>query len=155
MEPSSPAACASRILETVPLVMQFVRAEMRSRRGPRISVPQFRSLRFLERNPGGSPSDVAEWMGLTLPAASRLIDGLVENGLLTREGSSVDRRRIHLRLTARGRDLVRSARAGTLARLAEVLEPLPKDRRAAVAEAMDALRLAFSPRPSEGKVEAG
>ncbi len=133
--------------------MQFIRGEMRSRRTPGVSVPQFRALRFLDRNPGGSPSAVAEWMGLSLPAASRLIDGLVERGLVTREGSIADRRRVALHLTETGRESLRAAREGTQTRLAEVLASLPAERRAVVAEAMEALRPAFSPRPPTGRRE--
>ncbi len=145
MEPPSPRTCAGRVLETVPLIMQFIRTEMRSRRTPGVSVPQFRALRFLDRHPGGSPSAVAEWMGLSLPAASRLIDGLVDRGLVTRQGLAADRRRIALHLTEAGRELLRVAREGTQARLADALAALPPDRRSVVVEAMEALRPAFSP----------
>jgi hypothetical protein len=34
-------------METVPLVMRFIRTEMRSRRAPLLAVPQFRVLTLL------------------------------------------------------------------------------------------------------------
>ncbi len=145
MGASTPKACAGQVLETVPPVMQFIRTEMRRHRSLNISVPQFRVLTFLERRPGGSLSDVAERVGLTLPAMSRLVDGLVDRGLLTREDSSADRRRMVLRITAAGRDLVRTAREGALTRLAEMLGSLSGDERSEVSRAMDILRPLFVP----------
>ncbi len=145
MEAPTAKACASRVLDTVPPVMQFIRVEMRGHRSLNISVPQFRVLTFLERRPGGSLSDAAERVGLSLPAMSRLIDGLVERGLLTRQDSPMDRRRVDLRITEAGKDLVRTARQGALARLAEVLESLPTRERGVVMEAMETLRPLFVP----------
>ncbi len=145
MEAPTAKACAARVLDTVPPVMQFIRVEMRDHRTVSISVPQFRVLTFLERRPGGSLSDVAERVGLSLPAMSRLIDGLLERGLLTRQESPVDRRRVDLRITDSGRDLVRTARQGALARLSEVLESLSARERAVVMEAMEILRPLFLP----------
>src|SRR5574337_80853 len=116
MDGISSKACASHILDTVPAIMQFIRVEMRRHRSLDISVPQFRVLTFVERNPGGSVSAAAERVGLSLPAMSRLIDGLVARDLLVREESDTDRRRVTLRRSGSGRGLVRSARQGAQAR---------------------------------------
>jgi len=67
--------CARQVLETVPLVMRTVRAEMRRRRTADLSVPQFRTLNFLNRQAGASLSQVAEHIGLTLPSMSLLVEG--------------------------------------------------------------------------------
>ncbi len=145
MEAATPKSCASHVLDTVPPVMQFIRTEMRGHRTLNISVPQFRVLNILERRPGGSLSDVAERVGLSLPAMSRLIDGLVERRLLTREDSPADRRRISLRITDSGRDLVRTAREGALDQLADLLGSLSAKDRAQVVAAMEILRPMFVP----------
>jgi DNA-binding MarR family transcriptional regulator len=58
-----------------------------------LSVPQFRALGFVHRHAGSSLSEVADHIGLTLPAMSRLIDGLVELQLMRRQSQSADRRR--------------------------------------------------------------
>ncbi len=147
MESSSPKACAGEILDTVPFIMQFIRVEMRRSRGPGISIPQFRVLTYLNRTEGASLSAAADRVGLSLPAMSRLIDGLVERELVERDESLEDRRRITLRLTNLGKELVRTARAGARARLAEVLTSLPPSQRAEVAHVMERLREAFLPRP--------
>ncbi len=147
MEAPSSKICASSVLDTVPPIMQFIRTEMRGHRTLNISVPQFRVLTYLERRPGGSLSDVAERVGLSLPAMSRLIDGLVDRGLLTRADSPADRRRIALRITDAGRDLVRTARQGALTRLAELLGALSPKERTQILEAMAVLRPLFAPPP--------
>lgn len=147
MEAASPKACAGEILDTVPVIMQFIRVEMRRSRGPGVSVPQFRVLTYLNRTEGASLSAVADRVGLSLPAMSRLIDGLVARDLVQREESPDDRRRVTLRLTNLGRDLVRTARAGAQMRLAEALSTLAPSHRSDVATAMQRLRPLFLPKP--------
>lgn len=135
--------CTREILEVVPLIMRAIRAEMRSQRTPDVSMPQFRTLGFLSRHEGASLSDVAEHIGLTLPSMSKMIDGLVKRGLVSRETFPQDRRRVALKLTAQGRATWQSARQVTQAHLAQRLEALPASERAAVVSAMQALRPLF------------
>ncbi len=147
MEATSPKACAGEVLDTVPLIMQFIRVEMRRSRGPGVSVPQFRVLTYLNRTEGASLSAVADRVGLSLPAMSRLVDGLVRRELVRREESAEDRRRVTLRLTNLGKELVRTSRVGAQAHLAEALTALAPSDRAEVAEAMRRLRPVFLPKP--------
>jgi DNA-binding MarR family transcriptional regulator len=137
--------CAREVLETVPLVMRTVRAEMRRHRTADLSVPQFRTLNFLNRQAGASLSQVAEHIGLTLPSVSLLVDGLVERKLILRNTSAADRRRITLTLTARGQSVLEAAHGATQAALAEKLAALSAKDRMIVAQAMQALRPLFEP----------
>jgi len=82
---------------------------MRSRRSPDFTVPQFRTLALVNRNRGLSLSDVASHMGKTLPSASRLVDGLIGRGLMSREEHPVDRRRVRLAITHRGLSIPRTS----------------------------------------------
>jgi len=141
--------CAREILEVVPLIMQALRSEMRSHRGPELSVPHFRVLAYLNRNEGASLSDVADYVGLRLPSMSTLVDGLVTRGLVSRQPSPKDRRRIALCLTARGRSTLAAARRATQAGLARLLTALSPDEQVTVANAMRALRPLFVPRTEE------
>jgi len=137
--------CAREVLETVPLVMRTVRAEMRCHRTADLSVPQFRTLNFLNRQAGASLSQVAEHIGLTLPSISLLVDGLVERKLILRNTSAADRRRITLTLTARGHSLLDAAHGATQAALAERLAALSAKDQMIVAQAMQALHPLFEP----------
>jgi DNA-binding MarR family transcriptional regulator len=141
----SSGECAREMLEVVPLVMRAIRSEMRSRRTPDLTVPQFRALFYLNRNEGASLSDLAEHIGLTLPSMSTMIDGLVTRSLMIRQTHASDRRRVTLSLTARGRATLQSMRDSTQAHLAERLAALPSSERAAVVQAMQALRPIFTP----------
>ncbi len=145
MDAASPKGCAGEVLDTVPLVMQSIRVQMRRSRGPGISVPQFRVLTYLNRTEGASLSAVADRVGLSLPAMSRLIDGLVARDLIRRRESEKDRRFVVLELTSEGRDLVRAARTAAQAHLAETLEALNGSERSQVAHAMSLLRPLFLP----------
>ena len=100
--PTSPDVCAQEILEVVPAVMRTIRAELRRHRMADLTVPQFRTLAFIDHKADASLSDVAEHIGLTLPSMSKIVDGLVVRKLVTRQTHPTDRRRMTLALTTRG-----------------------------------------------------
>ena len=137
--------CALEILEVVPSIMRAIRAEMRSRHTPDLSVPQFRVLTFLNRHPGSSLSEVADHIGLTPPSMSKIIDGLVARHLITRQDALDDRRRVHLVLTELGKTLLEAAYKDTRARLAEMIAGLNPAQYAAILESMETLRPIFTP----------
>src|SRR4030095_7700557 len=68
--------CAAAVLDTVPAVMDALRAATRQHVGEQMSVPQFRCLHFVSREPRCSISDVAAFLGVTLPTASAMVDRL-------------------------------------------------------------------------------
>jgi DNA-binding MarR family transcriptional regulator len=134
----TPAATARELTRLIPRVMQEMRCCMRSACGDGLSVPQFRALAFVDRQPGCSLTAVAAHVGLGAPAMSMIVNGLVRRALLTRRLADRDRRRMMLHLTADGRALLEQARAATRARFAERLSTLPP---AQVAEVQAAIRL--------------
>jgi DNA-binding MarR family transcriptional regulator len=142
---TSPDACAQEILEVVPAVMRTIRAEMRRHRTADLSVPQFRTLAFIERKVDASLSDVAEHIGLTLPSMSKIVEGLVVRKFVTRQTHATDRRRMTLALTARGLTALQTSREATRACLAEDLAVLSDRQRETIAQAMEILRPVFTP----------
>ena len=90
----SPEEAALEIMETIPLVMRIMRAEMRQHRQAELSVPQFRTLAFVKRRPGVALNNLSEHLGLTPASTSKLVDGLVERNLLERREAAEDRRRV-------------------------------------------------------------
>jgi MarR family transcriptional regulator for hemolysin len=141
---TSPDMCAQEILEVVPSVMRAIRTEMRRHRTADLSVPQFRTLAFVDRQADASLSDVAEHIGLTLPSMSKIVDGLVTRRLVTRQMHPTDRRRMTLTLTARGQTALESSRAATRACLAEELATLSDRQRDTIVQAMEILRPVFT-----------
>lgn len=144
--------CAGAIIDTVPLVMRAIRAEMRSHRSPDLSVPQFRALLYVSRHAGASLSDVAEHIGLTLPSTSKLVDRLVGRELLTRANAPDDRRRMILMITPAGQTVLDAAARATRARLMEQLAALSAEECGVVIEAMHLLHQVFTP---ENAIESG
>jgi MarR family transcriptional regulator for hemolysin len=137
--------CARELMDTAPKIVQAIRVEMRRERGADLSIPQFRTLRFIQSSPDSSLSMLAEQLGLTLPSVSKLVDGLVKQALITRQESSTDRRRITLALTANGEVIINTARAGAQANLAKTLGSLSNDDLETVQSALEILKPLFSP----------
>jgi len=144
---AAPAACARAVLDGVPFVMQFIRHAAAARKAPGLSVQQFRALGVLRqhRRAGASLSDVAEYLGLSLPTASRMVDGLVSRGLIHRRTLPENRRQVRLTLQPAGAKLleaaIESAQDALEARLRQVS---PAQRRRITAAARD-LRKLFDP----------
>jgi DNA-binding MarR family transcriptional regulator len=141
--------CAHIVFDVVPQVMQNIRSEMRRRRGPEISVLQLRALAYLRRNPGVTLSNLAEYVGLTLPSMSSQVSGLVARNLIDRSVSAEDRRFVTLTLTEQGKSLLETARFGTQESLAKTISNLSADERGTVIEAMKFLARVFAPSTAE------
>lgn len=135
--------CSAEILESVPVMMRFIRSQMRRHRGSDLTVPQFRTLVFLNRSPGTSLSTLADFLALSLPAASRLVEGLVRRSLIHRRIPPGNRRLVALSVNARGRRIISAAREATEERLARVLAHLGSEERAMIQCALRTLREEF------------
>ncbi len=117
--------CAREVVETVPLVMRFIRTEMRRQSGPFLSVPQLRTLLFLSRCPGADLSSAADHLGVSRPTASAIVNRLVHQGLVNRTGHPEKRRFIILTLTRTGFQRLQRAREAACALVASVLAHRP------------------------------
>ena len=135
---------AREVLDVVPAIMRTIRAEMRSRRGSNMSVGQFRTLLYLDRNPGVSLSKVADHLGLTSPTVCKMIDGMVSGQLVNRQPSESDRRKVTIALTEEGQSILEAARSGTQARLIEVLASLSPEDKNAVHRGLQLLHKLFA-----------
>ena len=139
-----PYDSARKLLEVIPVIMQDIRSEMRSRRSPDLTVPQFRVLAFVDRNEGSSLWEVAHHMGLTPSTTSRLVDGLIVRGLMARMDNPVDRRRLQLTVTDRGATILKVSTEGTVSYLGDMLSRVDADNREIVDKAMEVLRTVFA-----------
>jgi DNA-binding MarR family transcriptional regulator len=136
--------CTQELMDTAPKIMQSIRVEMRRGRGSDLSIPQFRTLGFIQRNPDSSLSGLADHLGLTLPSVSKIVDGLVKQDLVIRHEAATDRRCIALALTPDGESIVNSARAGAHAKLAKILRLLSDHELEIVERAMELLQPLFA-----------
>lgn len=150
----TPEAIAREVLDVIPMMMRVIRTEMRSQRSADLTVPQFRVLLFISRNPGSSLLAAAEYLGLTSPTVSTMVDGLVHDHLVKRKDSVRDRREVLLTLTVQGESILEKARDGTQARLAKILLPLSPQERDVVFQALKCLQPVFLQRQiRERKIE--
>lgn len=140
---------ARQVLEVVPIVMHTIRAEFRSQRSRDLSVAQFRTLAYIKNNNGASLSSLAAHIGLTLPSMSKLIDGLVSRGLVTRDSDPEDRRKICLCLTSAGKNELEAAYEHTQAFLADKISSLAKEDLDTVSHSMRILKSLFTTDPVE------
>jgi DNA-binding MarR family transcriptional regulator len=128
--------CARQLLNVAPRVVRAIRRLMRDHRLADLSVPQFRALALLSFTPQASLSILADHVGTSLPAASRMVDGLVSRKLVIRKICANDRRQVSLALTARGASALRVSRKATQKQLSKQLSPLSTPQRQTVMDAM-------------------
>jgi DNA-binding MarR family transcriptional regulator len=139
----TPELCAREVMETVPLIMRFIRTEMRSRRGPSLSIPQFRVLTFLSHRPGAPLSGVAEHLGVSRSTASAIVDRLVRRKLVRRTVHPQERRSVVLRLTPAGVQHHQEAREAAGVHMAKVLAGLSAADLLQVTKGLNLLGSAF------------
>ncbi|MEI6562036.1 MAG: MarR family transcriptional regulator [Verrucomicrobiota bacterium] len=135
--------CAVEFLEVLPLIMGSLQCELRHDPATTLTMVQFRTLAYLSRHGTASVSQIADFLGLGLPATSKIIDGLVTSGAVSRRGDPVDRRRVLLEISNSGRSELLATRAITHNHLAELLAPLSEPDRARLLEALRSLRPIF------------
>lgn len=136
--------CAVEFLEVLPLVMGSLRCEIRRDPATALTMGQFRVLSVLNWHGTCSVSQVAECLELGLPATSKIIDGMVAAGMISRRGDPSDRRRVLLEMSAAGRNELLATRAIAHNHLANLLAPLSEPDRARLLESLRALRPLFT-----------
>jgi DNA-binding MarR family transcriptional regulator len=135
--------CAVRVMDTIPLVMRFIRADMRAHSAASLSIPQLRSLAFLNRNPGASLSDLADHLGVTCATASATVERLVQRNLVQRIDDPQERRRVLLNLTEEGRHQLKQSQDQTRAHIADLLERLTPEQISHIEEGLALLKNVF------------
>lgn len=75
-----------------------------------ISPPRFMALQNLEQHPGITITTLAQQLKLTLGSASQLIDRLENDGLVSRQEATYDRRVRHIYLLPKGQQIIDAIR---------------------------------------------
>lgn len=101
-----------------------------------LTMPQYRLLVFLSQGTV-SASELAEWLSVSRPAITTLVDGLVARGLVDRSPVPGDRRRVDQVLTGAGRTALDRADAAVEQRLAAVAERLPGAKQRCAVEGLE------------------
>lgn len=97
-----------------------------------VSFPQFFLLTYLSSEEYLTMSDIAKKMGHSTAAATGLVDRLEKLGYVDRVHAAEDRRKIMVRITSKGTQLVSKMRAEIATDLAGILADMDEDQADAV-----------------------
>jgi len=118
------------LIEIMPEVVRGLwKREINELTNGTITPPQIFILIYLNKMGELRMTDVARYLSVTTAAATGLVDRLVRGGYVSRVYDPSDRRIIRVRLTEKGKDLVKNLIVHKVARIKEVFSRLSdKDR---------------------------
>ncbi len=126
-------------------VMRLARRLRSERADTTLTLTQLSTLATLDRHGPVSPGELAAHERVQPPSMTRVIVGLEERGLVSRQPHPTDRRQAQVSLSAAGRALLREDRRRRDAWLSRQLNGLPEDELAVLRAAAPVLeRLARS-----------
>ncbi len=140
-----PTETAEALISVAPLVSRWIERLLAGHEPP-MTVAQFLALRAIATE-GVSGSELARRAGVSGPAVSQLVAGLVDANLLARHELPADRRRHELVLTDRGEQALASARTLLRERLGTLLTDLPRPEADALARALPRVEATLSGAP--------
>lgn len=142
----------ARLIRTVPMLMRHLLAH--ARRKPswvEMTYQQYNVLRIVAGEGPTTQAEIARRLLVSAPVVTRLASALVEAQLMERGDDPHDRRAVVLHLTDEGRRRGTAMRKDLLASAGELLEPLPSDQRAAIADALERLEVLAPSRHSASR----
>ena len=133
---------ALQVMEVLPLVIRFIRGTVKAEGKEGVTFPHFRIMTCIEK---ASPSnaDLAEILGVSVAAMSRMLDGLVRRGILLRSHSTRDRRQLKLELTPAGKRAYRRTARKIQFELQKKIEMLDSGQRGQLRSGMSTLKELF------------
>jgi len=133
---------AKRLLEVIPKCMRIIRRELRQFAKPSLTVPQFRVLANIFQGTQLT-SELAELHGISLPAMSTLVDGLVRRGFVTRRPGTNDRRHVVLKLSRKGSSAYAQVRKNLEVKLAVLIASFNDEQKSTLLEGLSLLETIF------------
>jgi DNA-binding MarR family transcriptional regulator len=114
-----------------------------------LTPPQFWALKTIERLQRTKMSPLAEELGLSMGAASTLVDRLVSRGFVERTADATDRRAVHVSLSEQGRRVLTEAKEGRQAQSRQIFDQLGPAVRPQLLVGLGALIQAWEAMPTE------
>jgi len=102
-----------------------------------ITTPQLVALTIIGASDGMFPSELAQRMHLSPSTVVGILDRLERKKYINRLRSTEDRRRVHVALTERGRQVIAQAPSPLQDRLADALARLPRREQEEIATALE------------------
>jgi DNA-binding MarR family transcriptional regulator len=103
------------------------------------SLLQMRTLWYLSENEGSTMKSLAEFLCITPPSATSIVEGLVDTRLLSREADDHDRRKIRLVVSKEGKKRLEFSKKTILAQIKKVLSNLTAEEEAQLAHILTKL----------------
>ena len=128
---------AVKVFETVPSIVRSLRAEIKNSI-QEVSFPQFRVLSNIHRGLSHI-GEIAEHHGISQPSVSKMVDILVEKGLVKKNRSKRDARNYDLQLTDKGRTLLLAGRNKAHKGISKKIRHLSKADKEKILEALSIL----------------
>ncbi|MBM2825557.1 MAG: rdhR [Dehalococcoidales bacterium] len=118
-----------------------------------LTLGQLKSLFFIDFDGNTNFRKLATALGVTPPNVTRIVDHLVEQGLVSREENPEDRRMLLLKTTDKGKALVAKLRESRMSRMSDILTQLSSAELSALAEGLSAVTRAGRLSGEKGKDE--
>lgn len=112
-----------------------------------LTPPQFWALKTIRELEHTKMSPLADHLGLSLGAASTLVDRLVTRGLVERTADTHDRRAVHVSPSAKGHQVLRDALEAKRFIMHQVFEDVAPEIRPQVLAGLTALAAAWEALP--------
>ena len=105
----------------------------------RVTLPLLRVIAYLREHAGAATGDIARYMSVTSSNVTRLIDRLVQQGLVQREEDRDDRRFLRHSLTNEGEAMLGNVQQRATAFVAHIFDELSDDDLERVIDVFDRL----------------
>jgi len=115
--------------------MHVVRSFVRAEADPHTTVPQFRILAAINRGLD-QISKIAEHIGVSQPAMSRMVDVLMQKGLVAKDSDPIDQRAYIIKLTPNGKQLFNQIKKESEKKIKRKLETMAPEQIAALRNAV-------------------
>jgi len=139
--PEPPSLEASLVGTVGPVMRHLVAHARRHQTWGELTYQQYNVLRMIDTMGPQTQADVARRLMVTAPVVTRLAGTLADAGLVERRTDPNDKRAVLLAPTRDGRRQARAMRKDLLEAARELLEPIPDERRAGVAAALEELQV--------------
>ncbi|MFH1018103.1 MAG: MarR family transcriptional regulator [Pseudomonadota bacterium] len=136
------ADLAKRILDTLPSCMHKIVVRIRTSQKRGMTFPQFRILGGIAHGLK-HVMEMATLHGVSQPAMSKMVNGLVKRGFVERLPRGGDRRKIELALTRKGRRAFLGTRKGVEMQLEHRISNLTPGEKSDLARGLAQLRNLF------------
>ncbi|MCJ7522169.1 MAG: MarR family transcriptional regulator [Dehalococcoidia bacterium] len=104
-----------------------------------LTIGQLKSLFFIDFEGTTNVKKLATALGATPPNVTGIVDRLVEQGLVSREGNPDDRRMFILSITDKGKALLAKLREMEISRMSAILMRLSSEELSALAQSLSIL----------------